>query len=272
LTDRLAVGPLQVSPICIGRVADDRVIDAALEAGINFFFISADMHWPLYQNSRRGMDRFLLRRQHRDEVVVAGVSYVTQPEFCDLPFAELLEAQPRLGRLDLLIAGGAYGHEIQRRLTLYRKHRQQARHGARAIGASFHDRIACADCIDRGDVDVAFTRYNAAHPNARTDLFPRSSCGRVPLFTFKSTGGWVTPERVAALGLSGDFWIPTITDHYRFALSRPEVSGLLVHLGTPAHVHELADALDAGPLTADEEEHLIYLAGLDAGNYALTSG
>jgi len=44
--DRLPLGTsgLEVSPICIGMVEDPRTIPAAFEAGINFFFVTADMH------------------------------------------------------------------------------------------------------------------------------------------------------------------------------------------------------------------------------------
>ena len=73
-SDRLALGKrgLAVSPFCLGLVEDPATISAAFDAGINFFFLTADMHWPLYEASRRG-----LRSSARDQcnpgpVVVAG--------------------------------------------------------------------------------------------------------------------------------------------------------------------------------------------------------
>ena len=53
-TDRLALGGqgLAVSPFCVGMVALPETIGAAFDAGINFFFVSADMHWPLYEATR----------------------------------------------------------------------------------------------------------------------------------------------------------------------------------------------------------------------------
>src|SRR5262245_54155501 len=49
--DRLVLGEqgLRVSPYCLGMIRDPETVGAAFEAGINFFFVSADMHWPLYQ-------------------------------------------------------------------------------------------------------------------------------------------------------------------------------------------------------------------------------
>src|SRR5262245_23576083 len=142
LTDRLELGSggLRVSPFCIGMVEKPETIGEAFDLGVNFFFVSADMHWPLYEATRRGLSDLLARgRGVRDQIVVAGVCYPTQPEFCAMPFRELVESLPRLERLDVLLAGGAYGHEVGRRLSVYEEHRKSGFLGNRAIGASFHD-------------------------------------------------------------------------------------------------------------------------------------
>ena len=54
-TDRLSIGKLKVSPFCLGMVDDWQAIPAAYEMGINFFFVTTDMHWPLYEASRKGL-------------------------------------------------------------------------------------------------------------------------------------------------------------------------------------------------------------------------
>src|SRR4029077_19645120 len=111
--ERLPLGrELRVSPICLGITRPAEVVTAAFDEGINFFFVSADMHWPLYEPMRRGLERLLDRGVGiRDDIVVAGVSYATQPEFCAMPFRELLESVRGLARLDVLVAGGAYAGE-----------------------------------------------------------------------------------------------------------------------------------------------------------------
>ncbi len=268
-TDRIDLGPYRVSPICVGLVGDPAVIPAAFEAGINFFFVTCDMHWPLYDGIRRGLQDLLATPGRRDQIVVAGVSYVTQPEFCRMPFRELIESLPGLERLDVLVAGGAYGHEIDVRLPIYHRHREESRYGARAVGASFHDRASCAEQLRRGRVDVAFARYNAGHPGARQDLFPVLPAGHAPLYNFTSTRGWVTPARAHELGLSDDFWFPGPADHYRFALTRPEVDGLLVAPRVRSHLDELLAALAEGPLDEEDQDHLIYLAELAGGTHEL---
>src|SRR5436190_890300 len=56
MTDRLDLGSkgLRVSPFCLGRVKSPDTVLAAFDAGINFFFVTADMHWPGYENLREG--------------------------------------------------------------------------------------------------------------------------------------------------------------------------------------------------------------------------
>ena len=272
-TDRLPLGDggLEVSPICVGIVGDPRTIPAAFEAGINFFFLTADMHWPMYEATRRGLEMLLeARPDARDAIVVGVVSYVAQPEFLWLPFEEVLMALPRLARLDLTIAGGAYDHEIDKRLETYERHRRVRHAGARAIGASFHDREAARRIVNGGALDVAYVRYNPRHPKAREDLFPhvgtRAGGRRTLLFNFKSTLGHIaTEEQYAAFGVGPDYWRPHQTDYYRFALAEPALDGILCALPGPDAVGELADALAQGPLDEEDRQYLLDLGELVRG-------
>src|ERR1041384_1382941 len=140
LTDRLPLGPsgLAVSPICIGAVADPDAIPAAFEAGINFFFVTADMHWPFYEGTRRGLTQLLEgNRAARDAIVVGVVAYVTQPVFMWAPYVEVLEEVPILERIDLTVAGGCHRPEYAQRERVLASHREAKHAGARAVGASF---------------------------------------------------------------------------------------------------------------------------------------
>src|SRR5262249_46850985 len=164
----------------------------------------------------------------RRDGVVRVVSYVTQPEFCFAPFGEVIESVRGLETIDLTIMGGAYASDFFVRLAQYRAHQRGVVPGARAIGASFHDRIACGVALESALVDVAFARYNPMHLGAEQELFPRlGKAGRASLYNFKSTNGYLPPERYAALGVPADKWRPEVTDYYRFALTRPEVDGIL---------------------------------------------
>ncbi len=287
LSDRLPLGSegLRISPFCLGITGDATVVAAAFDAGLNFFFVTADMHWPYYEHTRRGLADLLARSVGiRDQVVVAGVCYPTQPEFCTAPFEELVAAVPGLKTLDVLLAGGAYGWEFDRRWPVYEEHRQGGFLGNRAVGASFHDREAARDAVHERQVDIAYIRYNPDHSGARRDVFPHLGTSPPPLppspdrrgglggevrpllFGFKSTYGYVPPVRMAELGLPGpDYWHPAITDHYRFALTPLQMDGLLIALRKPGEVTALAAALEQGPLTEEEEAYLMDLAGVAHG-------
>src|SRR5262249_31346387 len=236
--DRLVLGNqgLRVSPDCLGIVRSPETVEAAFDAGVNFFFVTADMHWPLYEATRQGLRALLARgRFVGRQIVVAGVCYPTQAEFCSMPFQELLEAMPGLERLDLLIAGGAYALEFAARLPVYLEHRRRCYLGARAIGASFHNRAAALSPIQPESLDIALIRHNPDHSGARQDVSPHLPRQRSTLlFNFKSTFGFVPPQLLEEMGLHArEYWHPEITDYYRFALSRPEIDGVLMAQRTP---------------------------------------
>jgi hypothetical protein len=172
--------------------------------------------------------------------------------------------------VDVAVMGGVYASDFTSRHRVYLEHRRTHFAGIRAIGATFHDRLTAATPIVHGLVDIAFARYNPAHAGARADLFPALAGARLaPLYIFNSTSGYVDPGRMKVLGIGRSKWRPHITDHYRFALTRPEVNGLLCSPQTPAEVEALGRALEAGPLDDDEETYLMDLAALDAGEAVL---
>ena len=79
LTDRLRVGRgVQLSPVCLGMTSAWRVVGAAFEAGINTFFLTADMHWPLYEPLRKGLRDLLRKKNVRSQISVVATAYVTR--------------------------------------------------------------------------------------------------------------------------------------------------------------------------------------------------
>jgi len=281
LTDRRPLGGqgLEVSPVCLGMVRAPETIPAAFEAGINFFFLTADMHWPLYEATRRGLAMLLATRPHaRDEIVIAAASYVTQREFTLAPFLEVLEAVPGLERIDVLVAGGAYADDALARVATYRDH---LRHGrirtgrtgpSGAVALSLHERSLAPLLLREGLADLAFVRYGAAHPGATRDVFPHLPAARSGLlYGFKSTTAHLDELRLLELGLAPSDWRPSITDHYRYALTQRSLDGLLCGLATPREVDDLGAALALGPLDDDERAYLDDLAALDAGRARLSA-
>lgn len=272
-TDRYPLGTsgLSVSPLCLGMTSPETV-RAAFAAGINFFFISNDLHWPLYMPLMLGISDLLASGVGRDEIVIAGVSYLSEPLFQYLQFNELLAAVPRLSRIDLLIAGAAdEGNFLPRYKSLDRA-RGARQWGCGAIGASFHDRATAKLAICSALLDLAYVRYNPAHAGCEQDLFPHLAADRACLtYNFKSTAAHVAEPAFRQLNLGAQYPHPTIGDGYRFALSRPELDGLLVSPQNPAELTALLQALERGPLPASKIQYMKDVYLLASGQATLDS-
>lgn len=263
--DRVHVGALEVSPLCLGAVADPATVERAFSAGINFFFISSDLHWPMYRHTREGLHRLLAAGTPRDELVIATASYVAQRDFAGASFDDIRHHEPGLGRIDVLVAGGVYMDDFLARRAVLEAARDRGDTGAHTLGASFHDRAAARLAIVHELVDIAFVRYNALHPGARSDLFPGIPAGTgTPAYVFNATRGWVADGDTEGLLPDEDYWRPTITDHYRFAISTPGVAGILCAPATPGELDEALEALAEGPLDVESQDHMIELAQLAA--------
>lgn len=256
---------MQVSPLCLGLVGDPDTVIAAWDAGINFFFLTADMHWPLYEGLREGLRRLAKARpQALDEAVIACCTYVAQREFSSAPFQETLSVITPFQKLDVLVAGGSYAADLDGRVTQLKKNIDRGLTKARLVGTSLHDRPAGIDAVNNDKVDLLFVRYNSRHPGARLDFFPHcKKTGRTTkIFNFKSTYSYRRPDVFHALGVDKDTWLPPLVDYYRFVLCRPEIDGLLAAPSSPAQLEALVEAYQAGPLPEDEENHLLALANL----------
>ena len=268
LADRYALGAaLEVSPFCLGIVAHRDMVPLAFDAGINLFFVSVDLHWPLYEELRQGLKLLIERSRHvRDEIVVAAVSYACQPPFAGTNFRDLLRAFPELERLDVLVAGGAYENEFIARRERCLTSPFARGLGAHAFGASFHIRETALSAIERQLVDIAYVRYNPSHPGARRDFFPALPPEpSALLYNFRSVLPPLSAGQWRALGLDDDHWIPAPSDYYRYALTRPQVKGVLCSLNTPGELEALASALAEGGLEPEEERYMDDLASLAEG-------
>jgi hypothetical protein len=268
LTDRLPLGGsgLSVSPVCIGLVGSPDIVPAAFDAGINFFFLTADLHWPIYEHLRRGLQDLLSRGNGiRDRLIVGIVSYLDEPMFQHLQFNEVIDAVPGLERVDVLIAGAIpSAQSFSDRLTALYRARAAGYLGARSIGASFHDRATALTSLTHDAVDVHFIRYNTGHPSARHEIFPYLRPDRASrIFNFTSTFSRVTPERFRELGFEArQYWLPKPTDYYRFVLTSGHVDGLLCAPQQVSQIGALADALAEGGLTPEEERYMRWLSSV----------
>lgn len=258
---RLRGTDLTVSPICIGITESPDTITAAYEEGINFFFISGDLHWPRYAHTRAGLARLLDGSpSRRDQIVVAAVSYLDEPFFGLLQFEEILESVPGLERIDVLLAGAVTSDFSLLRVTSLQRARTRNHLGAAAIGASFHKRRYMLSSVAQ-QLDIHYVRYNPGFVKSRIDLFPHISPDATHLtFGFQSQAARVTAESCRRLNLPDGSWLPSASDYYRFALTPDPIGGILCSPSTPEEVRILARALEERRLTPDEEKYMIRLS------------
>ena len=263
-TDRLPLGLTgqTVSPFALG-ITTPETVGAAFDMGVNFFFVTADLHWPLYEGVRQGLvDLFKRKPSVRDDVVVGVVSYLEMPLFGALQFHEVIDVVPGMERADVLIAGALPNEAaLYARFNAIHQARSNGHNGARAIGASFHDRPAALKSINGNLLDVNFIRYNTAHPGAVTDIFPYVRPDRTGLiFNFKTTMSRATDEQMDQIGLDDRYWRPHITDYYRFVMSAPAMDGVLCSPQSPKEFEEITEAMQRGPLQAEEEGYMRWLS------------
>jgi aryl-alcohol dehydrogenase-like predicted oxidoreductase len=120
----------------------------------------------------------------------------------------------------------------------------------RATAVSCHDRKFAAELAARGAVDALMIRYNAAHPGAETDIFPRAAMHDTGVISYTATRwrrllvrprGWPKSEPVASPGQC-----------YRFALSHSCVHVVLTAPVNEKQLLENVREVERGPLPHDE--------------------
>jgi len=121
----------------------------------------------------------------------------------------------------------------------------------RAIAVSTHNRPQAAVIAHHnGNVDVLHVRYNAVHPGAERDIFPKLPMPEIRpgIVTFTGTcwGDLMRPDKVA-----GDK-VPTAGDCYRFNLTNPAVDLCLTGPRSVSDLSAALEALDKGPMTTEE--------------------
>jgi aryl-alcohol dehydrogenase-like predicted oxidoreductase len=131
--------------------------------------------------------------------------------------------------------------------------RLRERGKVRFVGLSSHDRPLVARLAGgAGPLPIDFfqVRYNAVHPGAEEDVFPRLPAeGRPGIVAFTATcWGKLLQPRLLPPGEAP----PRPADCYRFALSHPAVDVCVTGPSTAEQLEENLAALAAGPLAGDE--------------------
>jgi aryl-alcohol dehydrogenase-like predicted oxidoreductase len=118
----------------------------------------------------------------------------------------------------------------------------------RALGVSIHDRERAGRLAADSVLDLFMIRYNAAHPGAERDIFPHLDRRKPSIVAYTATSWRKLLKRPG--GYEGP--VMTAGDCYRFCLSSPHVDVVLTGPKSRAEMEENLDAVERGPLAADE--------------------
>ena len=119
----------------------------------------------------------------------------------------------------------------------------------KALGVSIHDRKRAGELATDSPLDALMVRYNAAHPGAERDIFPHLAARKPAIIAYTATRWRKLLRRPK--GWSGE--VPTAGHCYRFCLSNDHVSLALHGPKTTSQLRENIAALEAGPLSEDEQ-------------------
>jgi len=239
---RIGRSELRASPLGLGSsfgVASPD-IEYAFERGINYFY------WGSYRRPGFGKALRGLARTQRDRMVIVVQSYTRAAA---LMRPSLRSALRRLAieQADFLLLGWWNAHPPARIMDVALRLREEGL--CRHIMVSCHNRLAFEQFAKNPDITAIMVRYNAAHPGAETEVFPRLGDDPPGVIAYTATrwGDLLDP----ALTPAGEP-TPRASDCYRFALGHPAVEVCLSGPADRAQLDEALSALDRGPMSADE--------------------
>lgn len=218
-------------------------VQTALDLGANYLFWTkfrkGEQHEVVKDALRRDRDRYVLatgapfgftggsvRRGAEKMLRAFGIEY--------LDVYQLFW----LGRMS------AFTESVQRELVQLREEGL-----VRAVGVSIHDRERAGRLAAESPLDMLMIRYNAAHPGAEKDIFPRYEKRR-PITVAYTATSWQKLLKVPK-GWDGVPMSPG--DCYRFCLSSPHVDVVLCGADSAEHYAENLRALSRGPISVGEE-------------------
>jgi aryl-alcohol dehydrogenase-like predicted oxidoreductase len=231
-----------VGPLGIGSSygVPAAAVERAVEAGMTYVYWGS-RRTPAFADALRHLaparDRFVLVIQSYSRVA-AALSWSVE------------RALKRVGydHADVLLLG--YWNRGVRPRILDAARTLQRRGLVNFVAVSSHNRVLAASLAASGDFDVLHLRYNAAHPGAERDFFPKLPAGDRPgivSFTGTSWGQLMNPKYTPAGERT-----PTATDCYRFVLSHPAVDVCATGPASADHVEQALAARELGPMSADE--------------------
>ncbi len=238
----------------------ERDVERAFERGVDFFY------WGAVPRPAFGRALRRLGGQHRDRMRVVVQSNARWPSGLATGVEWALR-RLRFDHADVMLLG--WWNLPPRDSILDAAAALRERGRVRAVMISCHHRPTFEALARDPRVDLVMVRYNAAHPGAERDTFPKlgpeppeagPAAGRetgdlrpgVVAYTATSWGELLRPEHVGPGERA-----PTSADCYRFALSHPAVGAVWCGPSGTAQLDAGLAALEAPPMDAEERAWML---------------
>lgn len=222
---------------------DEAGVRAAMDRGVNLFL------WTTRGKSMKNPLRDAVK-QRREDVAVVGFATIGWFGWGVRRGAEGLLKELGTDYLDVLQlgwlgVGSAWTSATERELVHLRESGK-----VRAVGVSIHDRERAGKLAESSPLDLLMIRYNAAHPGAEKDIFPHVAANKPSILAYTATA-W---RRLLKKPSGWEGQAMTAGDCYRFQLSSPHVDVALTGPANRAQMEENLNAVERGPLSADEQK------------------
>lgn len=212
----------------------------AFERGINYFYYGSYRR-PAFARGVRE-----LAKTERERMVLVVQSYSRVASLVGPSLGSALRA---LGtdHTDFLLLGWWNDAPPERIMDAARRERDRGR--CRHIMVSCHNRLAFERYAKDPDITAIMVRYNAAHPGAEQEVFPKLGASPPTVVTYTATrwGDLLNPALTPA-GCP----TPRASDCYRFALTHPSVQVCIAGPKDRRELDEALCALERGPMSDDE--------------------
>jgi aryl-alcohol dehydrogenase-like predicted oxidoreductase len=253
---------LRVSRLGIGSsfVTSPRFVEEAVEQGVNY------LYWGSLRRSAFGQAIRNVARKNREGVVLTVQSY-SRVGALVAPSVELALRRTGVEYFDFLLLG--MWNQPPRAGIVEAALRLRAQGKVRHLMLSTHNRPSLPDHFRRFEAgespyDVFMLRYNAVHRGAERDVFPHVPARRPGLIAYTATrwGHLLDPAKMPPGEAP-----PPARDCYRFALSHAAVDLVLCGPKNREEMQEAIRALDAGPLTPEEQARMRRIGDHVYGRY-----
>jgi aryl-alcohol dehydrogenase-like predicted oxidoreductase len=229
-----------------GYGIDKRSLLAALDRGVNYWY-----HGTFRFPGMAAAVRSLVASGRRDEIALVLQSYSR----LGLPMEVALKAglaRLNTDRAEVLLLGlyNDYPPEALLERALRLKEAGLVRH----IAVSGHRRPAFVDYAKDERFGILHIRYNAAHPGAEEEVFPRLSPVNRPGIVAYTATSW--GQLLDAKNMPEGELPLRARDCYRFVLSNPDFNVCMTGPSKREHLEEALTALEAGPLSPEEDRHI----------------